>query len=655
MTAAPALPTDPIDVLLVDGNPLDAGLTMRALAKVNLDSRLRWVWDGAEAIDLIFGSAADPAEPILQSPRLVLLELTLPRVGGHDVLRRLKSDARTRHIPVVIVTSSRDNADLERAYDNGANGFVVKPAAFDAYVAAVTEIGLYWFFLNRSVDAGSRRDSAPATEGEGVPATGSSRLDALIVGTPGSDCELIVGQLERAGYSVAWQCVDTVDGMRRALMESRWDIVFGDHATPHLTSAAALGVLHASGCDAPFILVTRAIGEEAAAAVMRAGAHDILLKHRLGGLGTAVRRALNEAEERRRRAASDDALRDDGALLHAILDGTPDAIYAKDVVGRYVYANAEMERATGMPAGELRGKDDTALFPAPRAAAEMEHDRAVLASRVPTTYEESLMDAAGRVASYLTTKAPLFDAGGRRVGLLGVARDITAHKQEKERLRIFADLCDLLPVGIFMHDARGRVLYANQRLCDSHGYSRAEVLALTAGELAAPEDAASRRERARVIAERGGASFLAQHRRKDGTLLPLNIFVRTARLDGAEVFVTVAVDISTHDAAGSVAVNPSSQPPQRQQLERIGRLAEAVSNELNTMLADILRTLDMATSILPEENPLSTELDEIHQSGERATAIAQQLAVATREPDIAPDAVRPDRPDFRVSGHIGAA
>lgn len=143
-----------VEILLVEDNPRDAELALRALKRHNLANHVVWVRDGAEALDFIFGSSADPAAPINRSPKLVLLDLKLPKVDGHEVLRRIKSDPRTRAIPVVVLTSSREEADLLRAYESGTNSFVVKPVDFDSFVDAVRQLGLYWLLLNEVPAAG---------------------------------------------------------------------------------------------------------------------------------------------------------------------------------------------------------------------------------------------------------------------------------------------------------------------------------------------------------------------------------------------------------------------------------------------------------------------------------------------------------------------
>jgi two-component system, response regulator len=141
--------SQPVDVLLVEDNPQDQELTIRALKQYNLANHLVAVVDGAEALDLIFGRGKYAGRAAAQVPRVVLLDLKLPKVDGLEVLRMLKQDERTRSIPVVILTSSREDPDIKAAYALGANSYVVKPVDFDAFAEAVSKLGLYWLLVNQ--------------------------------------------------------------------------------------------------------------------------------------------------------------------------------------------------------------------------------------------------------------------------------------------------------------------------------------------------------------------------------------------------------------------------------------------------------------------------------------------------------------------------
>ena len=141
--------TEAVDILLVEDNPQDAELTTRALKKNNLANRLITVEDGAEALDFIFCRGKYATRNNGHSPKVILLDLKLPKVSGLDVLRALKQDEKTRAIPVVIVTSSREDPDIKTAYALGANSYVVKPVEFDAFAESVSSLGLYWLLVNQ--------------------------------------------------------------------------------------------------------------------------------------------------------------------------------------------------------------------------------------------------------------------------------------------------------------------------------------------------------------------------------------------------------------------------------------------------------------------------------------------------------------------------
>ena len=138
-----------LQILLVEDNPADAEMTMDALRQGHLVNKVQWVKDGAEALDYLFGRGAASAAETGRL-RLVLLDLRLPRVDGLDVLRALRADERTRLLPVVVLTSSHEEVDVVRAYDLGANSYLVKPVESEAFMAAVAELGLYWMLLNKA-------------------------------------------------------------------------------------------------------------------------------------------------------------------------------------------------------------------------------------------------------------------------------------------------------------------------------------------------------------------------------------------------------------------------------------------------------------------------------------------------------------------------
>ncbi len=138
-----------IDILLIEDNPQDAELAIRALRRSNITNTLHVVEDGAEALDLIFCRGAHGGRDFSRPPKVVFLDLKLPKMDGLEVLKAIKLDERTRAIPVVVVSSSRENPDIQAAYALGANSYVVKPVGFDAFLEVMSNLGLYWLLVNQ--------------------------------------------------------------------------------------------------------------------------------------------------------------------------------------------------------------------------------------------------------------------------------------------------------------------------------------------------------------------------------------------------------------------------------------------------------------------------------------------------------------------------
>ena len=141
-----------LEILLVEDNVHDAELTLRALKRRNLANKFVHLKDGAEALDFVFGTGQYAHRDISQHPKVILLDLKLPKVDGLEVLRAVKSDPRTKSIPVVIMTSSNEQRDVIESYKLGVNSYVVKPVDFDSFSKAVSELGCYWVLLNHPPD-----------------------------------------------------------------------------------------------------------------------------------------------------------------------------------------------------------------------------------------------------------------------------------------------------------------------------------------------------------------------------------------------------------------------------------------------------------------------------------------------------------------------
>lgn len=147
--------TPAIEILLIEDNPDDVELTLRALRRSGLSNEIVVARDGQEALDFIFCEGAYAGRGINDTPKVILLDLKLPKVDGLEVLRRIKSDERTRAIPTVVLTSSMDLQDVVGCYELGVNSYIVKPVNFERFSAAVQKLGMYWLLINQPPKPGA--------------------------------------------------------------------------------------------------------------------------------------------------------------------------------------------------------------------------------------------------------------------------------------------------------------------------------------------------------------------------------------------------------------------------------------------------------------------------------------------------------------------
>ncbi len=138
-----------MEVLLIEDKRSDAEMTIRALTKNNITTNIVHVKDGKAALDFLFGTGAFASKDLSKKPKLVILDLKMPKVSGLEVLKRIKENELTKEIPVVVLTSSNENSDIKKCYELGVNSYVVKPVAFDDFTKVVSELGLYWMRNNK--------------------------------------------------------------------------------------------------------------------------------------------------------------------------------------------------------------------------------------------------------------------------------------------------------------------------------------------------------------------------------------------------------------------------------------------------------------------------------------------------------------------------
>jgi CheY-like chemotaxis protein len=138
-----------VEILLIEDNPNDAELTMRSFKKNNITNNVLHLKDGAAALEFLFGSGDFAGRNLNSKPKVILLDLKMPKVDGIEVLQKIKANENTKSIPVVVLTSSKEDPDIQRCYMLGANSYIVKPVDFDSFQKVVMQLGLYWMLLNQ--------------------------------------------------------------------------------------------------------------------------------------------------------------------------------------------------------------------------------------------------------------------------------------------------------------------------------------------------------------------------------------------------------------------------------------------------------------------------------------------------------------------------
>ncbi len=471
----------------------------------------------------------------------------------------------------------------------------------------------------------------------------SDTLRILQVEDSESDAELIVRLMERAGYDVRAKRVEDAASMRAALSEETWDVIIADYQLPGFDAPAALAVLHGSGLDLPFLVVSGAMGEELAVAMMKSGAHDYLNKDSLARLAPAVRREIGEAQVRQERKQAEEKLR--LALLaaeeanhryHLVADHGRTIVWEMDAEGLYTYVSHVSEAVVGYLPEELTGKKH---FYDLHAEEGRETFRSaffdVMARKRPfLNFEKTLCAKDGRAVWVSSNGIPVLNDGGGLAGYRGSSTDITDRKRAEEVGRLSEERYRLISENtadvIWLMDAdSARFTYASPSVERMLGYSPEEILGQEMGFTLTAESLQSAGSRFAAVQEAfaaGDESVRTQVQqldqvRKDGSIVRTE--VATTLLRNRQV-VGVTRDITERAQA-------EARLMQAQKLESVGRLAGGVAHDFNNLLTVINGYSDMILGELPADDALRELVSEIRTAGERAAALSGQLLVLSRK------------------------
>jgi len=263
----------------------------------------------------------------------------------------------------------------------------------------------------------------------------SRPLRLLQVEDSESDAALILRNLERGGYGVDSQRVETADEMRAALAQRTWDVIISDYRLPEFSAPAALAVLQATGADIPFLVVSGTIGEDLAVALMKAGAHDYLMKDGLTRLVPAVEREIREAMRRSQQREAEAALRDSSLLNQQIVASASEGIIVYDRNLHYRIWNGFMERLTGVSAEKVIGRHPADVFPALKNSGSIERLECALAGEVVQSPDFVIEIGAGGSESWcMETSSPLRDIAGQIIGVIRIVHDLTERKRLQDQV-----------------------------------------------------------------------------------------------------------------------------------------------------------------------------------------------------------------------------
>ncbi|MFZ6639661.1 histidine kinase [Undibacterium sp. TC4M20W] len=280
-------------------------------------------------------------------------------------------------------------------------------------------------------------------------------LRVLLVEDVSEDAELIVRELKRGGFAPDWLRVDNARAMQDALKQAKWDIVICDYSMPAFSGLKALELLKSLKLHIPFFITSGTIGENTALEVMRAGADDFFLKQNITRLPLAIERELRDSALRRKKMASETALREMQVRFHAFMNNAPTPAWIKDKDLRYVYVNTAQASFFGMAPAEMIGCDDFDLMSIGAAQTSRHHDEQVLASSASVSTQETIADE-GLTARILNiTRFPLgMDEGQPMVA--GLAMDVTAEVHNQEHLKAANQRLQLLSGSIIEVQERER-------------------------------------------------------------------------------------------------------------------------------------------------------------------------------------------------------
>lgn len=462
------------------------------------------------------------------------------------------------------------------------------------------------------------------------PAT-SRRLRLLIAEDDPADAELLVAVLKRAGYPLSFEVVDRLEDYRERLRRNAYDVVVSDHNLRTWTGMDALEVLRKEHKDVPFIVVTAALGDEAAVEYVKRGATDYVLKHRMERVPVAVGAALRERAHFEATARLQEEVLAAKRHWELTFDSVPDPVL--------VIGEDRLIRLANRAVAELLGTDFSQIIGRPcyevlHGTAEPPPDcphQALLATGQPARGDREECRL-GKTFEITTT--PLRDSWGTLAGCVQVMRDVTARRHAESALRDseqrYRTLFESNPNPMWIYDRETLAFLAvNDAAVHHYGYSRDDFGRMTIRDIRPPSEV----EALRAHLEAGHSSYSSakiwKHRQKDGTVIDVEISSHALDWLGRPAKMVLALDVTESRQL-------EEQLQRSQKMEAVGRLAGGVAHDFNNLLGVILGYSDLALQTHAHEEKLAGQISEIRKASQRAADLTRQLLAFSRQQVLEP-------------------
>ena len=462
-------------------------------------------------------------------------------------------------------------------------------------------------------------------------------LRVLIIEDSEDDADLLLIELARSRYACEHHRVQTEAELKEALSSGPWDIILSDHSMPSFNAPEALRIVQTAGSDIPFVVVSGSIGDEQAVAVMKAGAHDYIMKDNLSRLAPVVERELRETRERAMRRRAEKALRENEEVFRALSDSSPLGVYLADREGRVTYVNPRACEIFQIPQAQALGNTWLQrLSPEDRPKAWANWQAYVSRGSAGEFTAEHRLRFAEIPDRWIRTRVSPVRSESSLTGFVGTVEDVTQQKtaeialleSEEYNRRLVQEARDVIfSVG---PDATFKAL--NPAFEAISGWDLSDWLGKPFPPLLHPEDVPLAMAKLQTVLGGGKpGSFELRVRHKDGHFLSFE-FTATPRTHGGAV---VGISGIARDVTERKRLEEQLQ--QAQKVEAIGSLAGGIAHDFNNILSVILGYGDLAMSQLAREKPAYDAVQEMTKAAERAASLTRQLLAFSRKQTLQPE------------------